>query len=637
MEMKYPIIAYAGILVAVVLVLLFVVQILRKEKNKNGINIANTELYKNDPYIKRAYISFYVLRVALIASLVGCIVSAFFLLARPYYIKKVNEEKYNRDIIICLDISSSVADLDIKLCKELQDTVRSLTGERIGIVMFNTSPVLLSPLSDDYEYTIQQLENIRTAIRVVNKTKVYTSDDWSYWENFLYSGTLVNNIERGSSLIGDGLLGGLCNFAKDSEDRTKIIIFATDNEPNGDGYLSLQKAADYCKLKDVTVYGIGTKNMYTSNLKEMKAAVESTGGKFYLEEDSSTFHNIVEEIESKSASLVKGNVVIREVESPDKTFKIFIVLFIISVVLSLILKRGNLIFALGVVASLVLIFFTYKLCIIPAHHNQMGPMLDVKRQSKYNVLFVIDDTISMVANDGRNGEERLDSVKADCKKIVEELDGANFSVITFNNNAMLLSPFNNNGSHIENVVDAIYPLQELYAKGSSLNTPKETMRTMLDSVEGKTCVFYFGDGENTSKEEINSFADLKDKIDCGAVIGYGTKQGGTMRVRSTWDDTYQDIMDYSTYPFDKAISRIDESNLKKLASDMGVPYMDMNGVELDLLLKTIKPKISVEEEITKTEDSSERYVSVTENKAYLLFVLIIILLVADTVYVIKVK
>lgn len=640
MNMKYPVFEYLGIAVAVVLVLLFVVFTIKKDKPLKGIKIANTELYKDDSYIKRTYVYYYLLRIVLILSLAGCILSAFFLLARPYYTKKVNLNKSNRDIIICLDISSSVDDLNMKLCKELQDTVRSLSGERIGVVMFNTSPVLLSPLSDDYEYTIKQLENIETAIKVVNKTKVYTSDDWSYWQNFLYGGTLVNNYERGSSLIGDGLLGGLFNFPKDSEDRTKIIIFATDNEKNGEGYASLMEAAECCKMKDVTVYGIGTKLMFNKNLQEMKEAVELTGGKFYLEESASTFHNIVEEIESKSASLIDGKIVYREVETPDKFFRLFVILFIVSVVTALLLRRGNLFLIVYTVVISSLIFFTYKYCVIPAHLNQRNSDIEVKKKSKYNVLFVIDDTISMVANDGRNGQERLDSVKEDCKKIVEELDGANFAVITFNNSATVLSPFNNNVNHIENAVNAIYPIQEIYAKGSSLNTPKEPMKNIMDSVDGKVCVFYFGDGENTSDDPLETFSDLSDKIDGGAVIGYGTKDGGTMKVKGTWDDSYKEIIDYTIYPFAPAVSKIDENNLKQLAKDMNISYMDMNSGGLDLLLETIKPKIAAKEEITKVDngdDTYEKYITVTENRAYFLLIPAILLLLANSIYVIRVK
>ena len=42
-----------------------------------------------------------------------------------------------------------------------------------------------------------------------------------------------------------------------------------------------------------------------------------------------------------------------------------------------------------------------------------------------NVLFVVDDTISMLALDGRDGEARLEDVKKDCSYIIDSLGDAN--------------------------------------------------------------------------------------------------------------------------------------------------------------------------------------------------------------------
>ena len=52
----------------------------------------------------------------------------------------------------------------------------------------------------------------------------------------------------------------------------------------------------------------------------MKAAVENTGGQFYLEEESGTFRKIVEKIEEQSEGLVKVNNYVREVNYPRAPF-----------------------------------------------------------------------------------------------------------------------------------------------------------------------------------------------------------------------------------------------------------------------------------------------------------------------------
>ena len=92
----------------------------------------------------------------LILSIVA-VVSAFVMMARPYSKERVQDERYCRDIMLCIDISTSVDYLNENLLEELKKTVDELHGERFGIVIFNTSPVLLSPLTDDYEFIKEQL------------------------------------------------------------------------------------------------------------------------------------------------------------------------------------------------------------------------------------------------------------------------------------------------------------------------------------------------------------------------------------------------------------------------------------------------------------------------------------------------
>ena len=87
-----------------------------------------------------------------------------------------------------------------------------------------------------------------------------------------------------------------------------------------------------------------------------------------------------------------------------------------------------------------------------------------------DVLFVIDSTLSMNAEDYGNKERRLDGVKKDCQKIIEELNGARFSVVTFNNDTKIMAPYTKDAYMAIETIDVIEPISNIYAKGSSLNT-----------------------------------------------------------------------------------------------------------------------------------------------------------------------
>ncbi len=195
-----------------------------------------------------------------------------------------------------------------------------------------------------------------------------------------------------------------------------------------------------------------------------------------------------------------------------------------------------------------------------------------------DVLFVIDNTISMNAEDYDGTKTRLYAVKKDCKYIIKRLNGARFSVITFNNTAKVNTPYTKDANITNEAIDIIEPLNELYAKGSSLNTPIDTIISSLESSQKKEnrtrILFFISDGEITDDSTLKSFKEIAELTDNGAILGYGSKKGGYMRVK----DDYSERYDYLTDPskgFEKAISKVDESNLKKIAKDINVDYIYM--------------------------------------------------------------
>lgn len=84
-------------------------------------------------------------------------------------------------------------------------------------------------------------------------------------------------------------------------------------------------------------------------------------------------------------------------------------------------------------------------------------------------------------------------------------------------------------------------------------------------------------GEVTSEEELENYTEITKYIDGGAVLGYGTKSGGYMKVQDKITDELEYLEDRSSneLPRPKAISKIDEESLKKLAKDMQIDYIHM--------------------------------------------------------------
>ena len=313
MGLRYQIVLYIGIGIIVLLLLTLFVNKSRRKDYKGGKKIVGLEELKSLPYFRHRII---VYKVTKIVGMVGCIVAiamSFILLARPYEEEIVKEEKYNRDIILCMDVSTSVDALNESLVLELKDTVTQLNGERIGIVIFNTSPVLLLPLTDDYEYVIEVLDNIADSLKTRNSIDYDSSSDpyeWLQKNDYIMSGTLIGNEELGSSLIGDGLASAAYNITEGEKERSRFIIFSTDNDVAGQERIKLEDAAKICKKKKIIVYGIGTVAMEKAKKNQMEACVESTDGKFFLEEESGTMNEIVKNIDKSQQSMIQGDIIV---------------------------------------------------------------------------------------------------------------------------------------------------------------------------------------------------------------------------------------------------------------------------------------------------------------------------------------
>lgn len=87
--------------------------------------------------------------------------------------------------------------------------------------------------------------------------------------------------------------------------------------------------------KNIVVFGIGTEFIGTNEASSMKAAMEETGGKLYIDQSKESLNQIVENIESTSKSLLKDETEIRKVG----IVKVPFILLVITVSTMLILLK----------------------------------------------------------------------------------------------------------------------------------------------------------------------------------------------------------------------------------------------------------------------------------------------------------
>lgn len=315
MDLRYPLII-VGILLLLLPYFLFVRK--KRRKYSSGSKIANTFFLKNTDYYKRRLRNYKIFRRLLLTLFVVAIFAATVLIARPYETIVTVEEKYNRDIILCMDTSASVDNLNLELVNSLSNMVDKLRGERFGISIFNSSSVTLVPLTEDYEYAKTILGNIKKSIEYYESMD-YSSfdiDEYLYMIQYIQSGTIEGAATRGSSLIGDGLASCTLGFPDiDSKERTRIIIFSTDNDLAGKPLLTTAQASAIAKKKGIKIFGISPELTSKQNLSEFKQAMNINGGKLYTY-SSGTTDSIVQDIEQTTKTKLEERSEAKERDVP---------------------------------------------------------------------------------------------------------------------------------------------------------------------------------------------------------------------------------------------------------------------------------------------------------------------------------
>jgi Ca-activated chloride channel family protein len=206
-----------------------------------------------------------------------------------------------------------------------------------------------------------------------------------------------------------------------------------------------------------------------------------------------------------------------------------------------------------------------------------------------DIVIVVDTTASIIAEDWNGDEPRLAGVRADVQSIVDTYPGARFSLISFDAAAQLRLPLTTDATALMSSLDVMLPEITDQSRGSSISIANRLLADTLSaaaksSPERSRMVFYLGDGEQTASREPESWTAGAEYVDGGAVLGYGTAEGGPMK-KTTGRATAgsgpstgsgpskgSGTEEYIEYQGQRAMSVIDEGNLKKIAQELGVGY-----------------------------------------------------------------
>ena len=207
------------------------------------------------------------------------------------------------------------------------------------------------------------------------------------------------------------------------------------------------------------------------------------------------------------------------------------------------------------------------LVVLAALRPGFGVVSDPGRTTNLDVVIMLDRSLSMMAEDYNGSDPRLLGAKADIRRVPERFPGARFAVVTFDHVGRLELPLTTDTTAVMTLVEVAGP-REYYNQGTSIDVGLPAAEAALSSSaqrspNRKRLLVYLGDGEQTVEKPVDSFATLKTYLSGALVLGYGTTQGGRMR-------------NGSSYVTDghggKALSTIDENNLRQIADQLGGSY-----------------------------------------------------------------
>lgn len=220
---------------------------------------------------------------------------------------------------------------------------------------------------------------------------------------------------------------------------------------------------------------------------------------------------------------------------------------------------------IGIVAVLVLVLLQ------PGLGTRAAP----SQLSDIEVLVVVDRTRSMSALDFQDGP-RIYGAQRDLADLAASLPGVRFALLTFGSVVELELPFTSDATTFRTAIETLRLEGPFDGSGSRADRPLAEMTDILERADEqhpgrRRVVVYVGDGENTSDDEQSSFAELEDLVDGGVVLGYGTEDGAKMPEAD--DLSTEDGYLYDQERREDAVSRIDEDNLRTIATELGIDYV----------------------------------------------------------------
>lgn len=251
----------------------------------------------------------------------------------------------------------------------------------------------------------------------------------------------------------------------------------------------------------------------------------------------------------------------------------------------------------------------------------LGPSFgESKREVKSvgkDIFVLVDLSQSMNANDVQ--PTRLEKVKFELKNIVEAFSSDRIGIIIFSSEAFMQVPLTFDQNALNLFIETLYT-NLVPSTGTDFTPPLQLALKKLNSEESpitqqkSKVIILISDGEDFGEETEEVAQEIEDQGIKLYTLGVGTERGSKIRVNGVYKKNREG---------NDVVTKLDSRTLKKLASETGGKYFEINETNNDVsrLINTIN---NIEGELRDT-----RQIDVSANRYYYFLGIALLLLIID--------
>jgi Ca-activated chloride channel family protein len=251
----------------------------------------------------------------------------------------------------------------------------------------------------------------------------------------------------------------------------------------------------------------------------------------------------------------------------------------------------------------VLLISSLTLLILSMARPRWGKKLSITEARGYNVVFALDASSSMLAQDVKGG--RLNKAKESIKAALGQLPGSRFGLVAFSGNAYKLCPLTTDANSFKLFVDLIEP-SLIPTEGTDIGGAiRKSMELFPEKISGSKIIIIVTDGENTRGDPRADALNARKEGVKIFTISAGTKEGAPI---PKFDETGK-FAEYLKDENDKPhISIVNHEMLKLIARAGNGSFLEGEGVELGILIKLFKGLRTGVFSSQKVEHYQEKYI-----------------------------